>query len=314
MEKLKQIGHLCSTYNITPKTIRFYEEKGLIQSKRDPQSGYRLFNLEIENRLKLILLLRELDVSIKEVQQILKSNSVQKTVEVLNNKLTEIDSNIINYNKLKDRVQFIIDASLSFQSNILTDFEKNSFLSSYSNKKNKNKGREKMNQNQLNNLTANDVKIIKLNKSTVAYVNSGLVKQPEGKAVTELMKWIRKTKLYENSNIRIFGYDNPSPQTNDFDNEVYGYEICVTLPDGFDNTEGIATKEFEGGLYATVSFSFASGTDTIPKRWQQLVEWVKNSDYTFREAQYFEEYLCRFDEDGNDEYDNLEFYLPIVKK
>ena len=62
--KINQVEELVG---ITKKNIRFYEEQGLINPKRNPENGYREYNLDDVGQLMKIKLLRKLAVPIEEI-------------------------------------------------------------------------------------------------------------------------------------------------------------------------------------------------------------------------------------------------------
>lgn len=68
-ENLIRIGDIAKKYNITLRTLRFYEDKGLISPKRDGST--RLYSRREEARLKLILLGRKVGFSLRDVKQML---------------------------------------------------------------------------------------------------------------------------------------------------------------------------------------------------------------------------------------------------
>lgn len=57
-------------YKITKKTLIYYEKEGLIKPNRD-YNNYRNYSYDDMTRLKYILLLRSMDISINEIKQIL---------------------------------------------------------------------------------------------------------------------------------------------------------------------------------------------------------------------------------------------------
>lgn len=65
----ERIGELAKQFGITLRTLRFYEDKGLISPKRD--GAMRLYTRRDKARLKLILLGRKVGFSLREVKQML---------------------------------------------------------------------------------------------------------------------------------------------------------------------------------------------------------------------------------------------------
>ena len=60
------IGELAKAYDITPRSIRFYEEQGLLSPERNGQS--RIYRKKDKVRLKLILRGKRLGFSLAEVK------------------------------------------------------------------------------------------------------------------------------------------------------------------------------------------------------------------------------------------------------
>lgn len=62
---------MAKRLQITPRTIRFYEEKGLIKPVKEENSGYRQFSEDDAWRLQTIVALREVGMRIEQIQQLL---------------------------------------------------------------------------------------------------------------------------------------------------------------------------------------------------------------------------------------------------
>ncbi len=63
------IGEMCRTFDVTPRTLRFYEAKELLFPRRDGQK--RLFSRRDRARLKLILRGKRFGFSLEEIRQLL---------------------------------------------------------------------------------------------------------------------------------------------------------------------------------------------------------------------------------------------------
>jgi DNA-binding transcriptional MerR regulator len=64
-----RIGEMAKKYGVTLRTLRFYEDKGLISPKRDGST--RLYSRRDKARLKLILLGRKVGFSLRDVKQMM---------------------------------------------------------------------------------------------------------------------------------------------------------------------------------------------------------------------------------------------------
>jgi DNA-binding transcriptional MerR regulator len=68
-EDLVRIGEMAKKYGVTLRTLRFYEDKGLLNPRRDGST--RLYTRRDKARLKLILLGRKVGFSLRDVKQMM---------------------------------------------------------------------------------------------------------------------------------------------------------------------------------------------------------------------------------------------------
>ncbi|MBZ9796726.1 MerR family transcriptional regulator [Mesorhizobium sp. ES1-4] len=68
-EDLSRIGEMAKKYGVTLRTLRFYEDKGLLNPRRDGST--RLYTRRDKARLKLILLGRKVGFSLRDVKQMM---------------------------------------------------------------------------------------------------------------------------------------------------------------------------------------------------------------------------------------------------
>lgn len=95
--KLLTIGQFAALHGINKKTLMWYDETGLFKPATiNPENGYRYYNYYQSPILETILLLRELDVSINEIQKFMKNRSAESLKCLLDEKITALDSNIIH--------------------------------------------------------------------------------------------------------------------------------------------------------------------------------------------------------------------------
>lgn len=65
----KRIGELAEEFGVTLRTLRFYEDKGLLNPIRD--GNMRLYTHRDQVRLKLVLMGRKVGFSLREVKQMM---------------------------------------------------------------------------------------------------------------------------------------------------------------------------------------------------------------------------------------------------
>lgn len=70
-EPLKQIGLVAKESGIPIKTIRYYEELGLLKASDRTEGGFRLFNCDVFARLNFIKRAQSLGLSLSEIKEFL---------------------------------------------------------------------------------------------------------------------------------------------------------------------------------------------------------------------------------------------------
>lgn len=90
--KLYDITEVCLLLGTTSRTLRFYEEKGIIASTTIGTSSRRQYTSEQVNHIRNILVLRTLGLSIKSIAQLQQEHSDLK--DVILSKRTELYASI----------------------------------------------------------------------------------------------------------------------------------------------------------------------------------------------------------------------------
>ena len=114
MAKVKKykIGEIAKIVNLTPRTIRYYEEIGLLNSVKRVENGRRIYTDEDIRRLKFIKRLKLLGLSLKEMAELEKIYSINRSnrkalerlLELLKKHAENIDKRIYNLQKLKNEI------------------------------------------------------------------------------------------------------------------------------------------------------------------------------------------------------------------
>lgn len=104
MNELVKIRDVSARYEISARTLRYYEDMGLITSTRTEDYAYRLYDDEAVKRLEQILILRKLNISIKDIQRIFSTSGSEIVLEVLGKKVDSIDEEVSLLHELKEIV------------------------------------------------------------------------------------------------------------------------------------------------------------------------------------------------------------------
>ncbi len=104
MNELIKIKDVSSKYDISARTLRYYEDMELINSTRSDDYAYRMYDSEAVKRLEQILILRKLNISIKDIKRIFDTSGSEVVVEVLGKKVSDIDEEVSLLHELRDIV------------------------------------------------------------------------------------------------------------------------------------------------------------------------------------------------------------------
>jgi len=87
---LMQIGEVARRADVTVRTVRYYEEMGMIEPAMRTEGGFRLYNRSVLRRLQLIASLRALDFPLKDIQELLSIRQDSHIGTVAANKLLRV--------------------------------------------------------------------------------------------------------------------------------------------------------------------------------------------------------------------------------
>lgn len=111
--ELIKITDLTTQLGLSSRSLRYYEQIGLITSVRPAFEKYRFFNAETVERLKQIIVLRKMQIPVKDILRIYESESMGVVVETFVNRIHAIDEEIGALAELKrivgDFLQTMID-------------------------------------------------------------------------------------------------------------------------------------------------------------------------------------------------------------
>ncbi|WP_339221238.1 effector binding domain-containing protein [Paenibacillus sp. FSL H8-0332] len=310
--QLSKIGEVSSRYGISSRTLRYYEEIGLIASIREPSSAKRLYSQEMLRRLELILLLKQLSFSVKDITAVLLASELSTAVGVFCNKLGEVQreiSNMLVLRELLERYVELLQAQGVAKGNAIGLLLEQSkklnldvaamFREGELNIETEESGRM---EHQLVKLGDHQVRFIELKPMKVAYYQTTAGNQPEDEAWNVLYAWVKEKGFDQVTATRYFGFNQPGAQ-----NE-HGYEMWATVSEDTEPSGEVRIKQVSGGLYAVSSLY---GLD-IPEAWNRLNEWVQSSKYQPGPGQWLEEHFLFNGDMFVNEAFQLDLYYPVA--
>lgn len=114
---INEVEHIVG---LSKKSIRYYEENGLLNPKRNKENDYRIYDEQDINKLKIIKFLRELGVPIRELK--LLSDGKLTLEECMEDRIRKINNEEKNFNKVKNMCLEISKSKSTFDNIDITKY------------------------------------------------------------------------------------------------------------------------------------------------------------------------------------------------
>jgi DNA-binding transcriptional MerR regulator len=89
-EDHQQIGELSRSLGVTARTLRLYEQMGLIDAPQRTEGGIRYYTKDDIRRIKFVLKLKELGLSLQQMQELAEIYSESKMPDKIMPRLIEL--------------------------------------------------------------------------------------------------------------------------------------------------------------------------------------------------------------------------------
>lgn len=312
MNALIKIRDIASKYDVSARTLRYYEDMGLITSTRSEDYAYRLYDENAVKRLEQILILRKLNISIRDIQRIFNSSGSEVVLDVLGKKVEDIDGEVALLHELKEIVlefiQQIRHADFSSDSDVKMLYEKAKEIEgqlvsvSYNG-----------NPSRVNRLFDVTEKMKKAPEVRIVQINSFRAFSSGLDTIENVMGPFQQWQEENNHLIKKLIYGAPDFLWFEEDmraNWIWAVEDWVTEED----VKPYELITFEGGLYAAAMS--VDGDDDISGRvYEGIKKWVETSGFELDERPG-RRTLCHM-LNPSDEiraalgYNQLDIYVPI---
>ena len=300
--ELQSISAVSRQLGISTRTLRYYEQMGLIESKRMDGYAYRMYDDGAVKRLTQILILRALRIPLREIERILKEGTAAGAIEVFTQQIGSLNEEIASLSTLREILRQLVEelhaqVGLRLDEKLLQDPRLLSVAAPLlrpNQHKEKNTDALVEANRRLNRLSARDVRIVYLPPAWVAsYRTEGFNPETDVNAVIDA--FVRENDLIRRKpDLRHYGFNAPNPH--DASN-YHGYEMWVTIPEEMNVPAPLEKKVFSGGLYAAYMIPFGAF-----EMWDALNRWVSES----------ERYEYRGDWNGDTMFDWLEEHINYV--
>ena len=310
MNSFLKIREVSAKYDITSRTLRYYEDMGLISSVRSDEYAYRMYDETAMKRLEQILTLRKLNISIRDIQSIFNASGSGVVLEVLSKKVQHIDDEVALLHELKEivlafihqieQMDFSSDSDVRLIYDQAKDIESRLTHVDYIGKPS--------NMSRLLEVTEQlekkpDIRLVTL--PACRMVTSG-VKQGENHERFEAM-WTRLDTLRHD----LFFPRDFMCHDQESGGPIWYYAIEDWVTEG--DTEDFAIIRFEGGLYAT-SIVHDFDVNEVMKAYTGIKEWLTQHDnftYDERPGHPVMFHVTRPDTYQYLGYRQVEYFFPV---
>jgi len=326
MSQMQTISTVSKSLGVSSRTLRYYEQIGLLESKRMEDYAYRVYDEGTIRRLRQIIILRKLRVPVKQIREIFANSNAVSVMEIFERNISELDEQITALATVKSILGRLVyelqeKANMRLQLDYLGDSSVFAIVDSVTFPKNtiqEEKSMEDLNKanESLSRLSDGDVRIVYLPPMTVAASYfSGVAEWGVGpEATMKIEQFVQETNLLKiKPNARGMGFscgrEDLKPQ---LDETPTAYEAWVSIPNDMEVKPPLVKKTFDGGLYA----AHVLRNWDFQKDWTLLQEWAKASDKYEEEVgrPCFEEVLNYYNLMNNGakmEDTQLDLLLPI---
>lgn len=105
-EGLISIGKMAKMNRISIPTLRLYDERGLLKPRYiDPETGYRYYDINQNARLDVIVYMKELGMSLAEIEQALQKEDITIIEELLAQKNEQLHEQMRQIKARHDAVE-----------------------------------------------------------------------------------------------------------------------------------------------------------------------------------------------------------------
>lgn len=277
--ELQTISQISKLFHISTRTLRYYEQIGLIQPTKKEDFAYRTYDENAVLRLQQIIVLRKLRIPLKQIGDILGSEDASVAIHAFEQNLAEIQDEITALSTIKTLIESFLER-LHLRSDTLGLLDDVSLLeivdtltaSKINFKEEKTMDDLSKASEKLSRLTDKDVRIVYLPPMTIAAAFA-TGEGCEGKAGAIVNGFVKASGLLaKKPDARSFGFDCSQGKVGIGENSQV-YEMWVSIPPEMDVPAPLRKVDFYGGLYAAHVLRTWDFED-----WRLLGQWVHQSE------------------------------------
>ena len=275
--ELQTVSTVSREYGISTRMLRYYEQNGLIKSMRKDGYSYRVYDEANLKRLQQVIILRKLQIPIKQICIILNNPDAATVVEIFKKSIRGLDLEITALSTIR----IILDGFVN-ELNGLVGLDLNLDFIGGDSVLELSRSLSLVQKNVKESATMNDllkaadvlnklenVRAVYVPPMTVAsvYFSGENSEEKAWQAITDFAS--QKNLLEVKPDLRVFKIPYLNATGNSF-----GDEAWVSIPDALEVPQGFTKKRFLGGQYA----AHVMGDDNGFEIALGMQDWINESD------------------------------------
>lgn len=260
---LIRINEVVDNFGISSRTLRYYEEMGLLWSSHPDNKIQRFYDATALERLKHIIILRKMQIPIKDIILIFKSENTTALIQAFVDKLESLDTEISALSELRHLVDDFLHKML------MSGIKKISAITLLYEETEKRLATVEKNE------TVTFEKLSEISREALRLHDVRIIRLPPMRVLTSRLETGKAEDLDENLFAKYGFMPNPGLRNCFFRKEPSGEWIMfMKIPQDYENTTTYIDEDFPGGLYAITTSFMADMDDTFIL----LRDWINRSD------------------------------------
>lgn len=275
--ELQSIGSVSKQFNISLRTLRYYESIGLVHSTKKAESSYRYYDEDAIWRIRQVVVLRKLRIPLKQIIDILQRDDSLAALHVFEQSISEISDEITALSTIRDILHTLIERirpgmdfvmkQVLLEDDMLLDVVDSLTVSKINFKETKAMDDLDKASKKLLAVAGSEIRIVYLPPATVASILSANDSVAEDTTWHQVNQFIRDNDIARvKPDFRHYAFDNNH-------GEEHGFERWITIPDDMEVKVPFTKKRFAGGLYGARTINFSAVVDWR-EEWNVLIRWV----------------------------------------
>ena len=264
---LIRINEVVDNFGVSSRTLRYYEEMGLLWSSHPDNKTQRYYDTAALERLKQIIILRKLQIPVKDMVIIFQSENTAALIQAFVSKLETLDTEISALSELKqlvnDFLQKMLMSGIKKISGITLLYEETEKRLAASEKKK----------------TVTFEKLSKISREALKLHEVRIIRLPAMRFLTSRLKTNEAVNIEYKMQSLFADYGfipNPGLRNCFYRKEANGeWIMLIKIPDDYENTTEYADEIFPSRLFAIASSYMEDMDDTF----LLLKDWISKSEH-----------------------------------